>query len=67
MYIHQQVPSNGGTFGGPPTHVQILQMVYGVQCQRAEIGLVVASDGGVCLTEGYARIYFGRRMGEEAT
>ena len=67
MDIYQQEPSNGGTVGGPLYHIRILRMGDWAQGRGVETGPVVAADGNGFPTEGYANIYFRRRMGVEVT
>ena len=45
MYIHQQAPSNSGTLGGPPEHLQNPRVADGVQGRGVETSPMVLADG----------------------
>ena len=65
--INQKLQINGGTVGGQRAHIQSLRAGDRVKGRGVETDPVVTEYGGGLPTEGYAKRYLGRRMGEEET
>ena len=65
--IHRKSQINGGTVVGQRAHIQSLRAGDRVKGRGMKMDPVMKEDVDGFPTEGYAKRYFGRSMGEEAT